>query len=104
MDRVSPGSRINVTIVKQPSNAGAVKTLVRVLSKDRKVQAENKRLRKVRDRHFRSKRRGGRDYPLYVVKQRPIKGERGESGTVIASPDVLSDLRSVRRFIEVSNA
>ncbi len=104
LDKITPGSQIQVKIVKCPTSAAAAKTLVRVLSKDQSVRAENKRLRKSRDRHFRAKRRGGRDYNLYVVKQRPVKGAVGEAGTVTASSDVLMDLRSVSHFIEVAKA
>ena len=102
LKKITPGSQIQVKVVKHPTSAAAAKTLVRVLSKDESIKAENKRLRKSRDRHFRAKRRGGRDYNLYVVKQRPVEGAVGETGTVIASSDVLTDLRSVSRFIEVA--
>ena len=68
------------------------------------VAAENKRLTKVRMKHFRTISRGGRQYPIRPVKQRPVTGRAGESGTIRASVDVLSDLSSVSRFIEVTEA
>lgn len=104
LDKITPGSRVNVKIVKQPTNTAAAKTLVRVLSKDQDVTAENKRLRKSRDRHFRTHQRGGRQWAVRVVKQRPVRGEVGEAGTVTATHDVINDLRSVERFVEVSAA
>ncbi len=104
LDKITPGSRVDIKIVKQPTNAAAAKTLVRVLSKDEKVKAENKRLRIARDGHFEARTRSGRLWGVRVVKQRPVKGVVGESGTVTATVDVLNDLRSVQRFIEVSPA
>ena len=103
-DQINQGSRIDVKIVKSPTTAAAAKTLVRVLSKDAKNAAENKRIAKVRRKHFRTKRRGGRPYPIHMIKLRPLKGRVGESGTVLATSDVLMDLQSVSRFIEVSLA
>ena len=104
LDQISLGSQVTVKVVKQPTNTAAQKTLVRVLSKDAVIGAENARLRKVRDRHYTPRMRGGRLYSGHMVKLRPVKGQLGESGTVTATHDVLADLRSVERFIEVGQA
>jgi len=48
--------------------------------------------------------RGGRLYGGRQVKLYPVKAEIGEQGTVLATPDVIADLKSVARFIEVSGA
>ncbi len=103
---ITPGSTITVNIVKQPTNAAASKTLVRVLSKDPAIVAENKRLKKVRAKNAKPNQRGGRVrlWAGRLVKQHPIKGQLGESGTLVASPDVIKDLASVERFIEVKAA
>ena len=104
LEKITPGSRVHVKIVKQPTNVPASKTLVRVLSKDPTITAENKRLRKVRDSNYNPQMRGGRLYGGRMVKLRPIKGGLGESGTLTATADVLADLRSVARFIDVTPA
>ncbi len=104
MTDIAPGSRIHVKIVKEPTSAAAAKTLVRILSKDAGVQAENARQREIRTRLYNPKRRGGRTYAGHVVKQHPVKGCAGESGTITATLDVLRDLNSVQRFVEVSAA
>ena len=48
--------------------------------------------------------RGGRwrIWESRLVKQRPVKGDVGEQGTFLATPDVIRDLRGVSKFIEVS--
>ena len=104
LDNIAPGSRINVKIVKNPSNAAAAKTLVRLLSKDRAAKAENDRLRRVRKSNFSQKQRGGRFWDSNVVKQHPVEATPGATGTITATLDVLTDLRSVSRFVEVSPA
>ncbi|MBX2850351.1 MAG: hypothetical protein KTR15_01240 [Phycisphaeraceae bacterium] len=106
MADIAPGSTVNVKIVKTPTNASARKTLVRILSKDAEVIAENKRLKKVRKTNQTHSPRGGRwrVWEGRLPKQHPVEGKLGEAGTVLASPDVLTDLKSVERFVEVSAA
>ncbi len=104
LDKIAPGSKINVKIVRQPTNAAASKTLVRVLQKDPEVYAEHDRQRKIRKKNFSPIRRGGRLWGGQVVKQHPVKGRLGEGGTVTATTSVLQDLGSVKRFIEVTPA
>lgn len=106
MADITPGSTVNIKIVKQPANEGARKTLVRLLSKDPEVVAENKRLKKVRKTNQTHSPRGGRwrVWEGRLPKQRPVTGAVGESGTIFASPDVVTDLGSVEKFVEVSPA
>ena len=104
LDKIAPGSKVNVKIVKQPTNAAAVRTLMRVLAKDPVVYAEHDRQAKIRRKNFSPSRRAGRLWGGQVVKQHPIKGRVGEAGTILATTSVLRDLNSVQRFIEVSEA
>ncbi len=104
LDQIKPGSQVKVQVVKRPTNTAARKTLVRVLSKDPAIQAEHKRLRKVRAARYNPQMRGGRLYGGQMIKLHPIKGELGDSGRLTATVDVLTDLRSVQRFVEVKPA
>lgn len=106
MPDITPGTTINVKIVKQPANEGARKTLVRLLSKDPAIVKENKRLKKVRQTNQTHSPRGGRwrVWEGRLPKQRPVVGNVGESGTILASTDVLTDLKGVEKFIEVTSA
>ena len=103
-DDIQPGSTIHVKVTKRPTSAAACKTLVRLLSKDATVRDENKRLAKLRKVHYRPCKRGGRLYGGHMVKLRPVKGQLGEAGTLDATVDVLTDLQSVSRFVEVTRA
>jgi len=106
MADITPGSTVRVKIVKAPTNASARKTLVRILSKDADVIAENKRHKKVRKSNQTHSPRGGRwrVWEGRLAKQRPVEGKVGETGTILAAPDVLTDLKSVDKFVEVTAA
>lgn len=104
LDSIEPGSTITVKIVNQPTNAAASKTLARVLAKDPGHKAEDKRLHNVRQKNYSPSMRGGRMYGGQLVKNAATAGKLGEAGTVLASVDVLRDLKSVERFIEVEKA
>ena len=102
LENISPGDSINITVTKRPTNTAASKTLVRILSRDKAVRTENKRLEKVRKSNYNPQMRGGRLYGGRMVKLRPVMGKLGESGTVTATVDLLADLKSVQRFISVT--
>lgn len=104
LDKIAPGTKIKVKIVKTPTNAAASKTLVRVLSKDRGIMKENDRLRRVRKTHLVQSQRGGRFWDINVVKQQPLKAVVGVEKTIVATTAALADLSSVSRFIEVAKA
>lgn len=104
LDKIAPGSKINVKVVKQPTNAAASKTLMRVLAKDPVIYAEHARQAKLRKTHYNPGRRAGRLWGGQLIKQHPIQGKLGDQGTITATSQVLRDLGSVQRFVEVSEA
>ena len=104
LDNITPGSRVLIKVVKRPTNAAATKTIVRLLSKDAAVHREVERYRAIRRKRNPPRIRSGRIWVRRLVKQRPVQGRIGESGTITASMDVLHDLGSVSRFVEVSAA
>lgn len=104
MSDIKPNSQINVKIIKRPASAAGVKTVVRLLSKDSGVMQENARLKTARKNHYRQSRRGGRFWDINVVKQHPVKGLAGETGTITATLDVITDLKSVEKYVEVTSA
>jgi hypothetical protein len=101
---IKPGTDITVKIVNEPTNAAARKTLVRLLRKSDRVKAEDRRLTAIRKQDYSPERRGGRLYGGRVVKLHPVKGTIGEQETITATLDVLRDLASVERFVDVKSA
>jgi len=102
LDNIAPGSQVRVEIVKTPTNAAAVKTLVRVLAKDPAIAKQKKKDKLFRHRSESVKRRGGRPWEHRPQMRQPVDGKVGESGTVKATADVIRALRSVDRFVKVS--
>lgn len=104
MTDIAPGTKINVKVVKQPTSASATKTIVRLLSKDPSVVAENKRHAKIRKKAQTMSPRGGRwrVWESRLAKQHPVKAQLGDEGTIVASYDVMKDLPSVSRFLDIT--
>lgn len=99
--QITPGRKVQITVVKTPTSRRAAKTLVRLLSKDPAAKADTARHRKIRTDNYNPEMRGGRLYGGRVVKLHTLHGQPGESGTITATLDVLRDLNSVQRFVEV---
>lgn len=104
LDTIKPNSKITIKIVKRPTNDAAAKTLRRLLGKDVNIRKENDRLKRVRKTHFRQAPRGGRFWDIHMITHRAAHGELGEQGTIMASRDVITDLKSVERFIQITPA
>lgn len=106
MSNITPGSRVTVKVVKTPTSAAGRKTLVRILSGDKAVQKENRRLFRTRRDNATPNQRGGR-FRLWegrVKKQAVLTGTAGEQGTILATVETLQSLASVQPFIQVSQA
>ena len=104
IDTIAPGSRITLTVTKKPTSVAATKTVVRLLCKDKTVMAEDARLKKARQANTTQHQRGGRRWTTKVVKQPAVQALPGVSKTITASLDVLTDLKSIARFVEVKLA
>jgi len=81
-----------------------VKTIRRLLAKDPIHAAEVRRQTDVRATHMRHEQRGGRQWAVRRPKQHATDAAIGDQGTVLATADVIRDLGSVARFVEVSPA
>lgn len=101
---IQPGTTLKIDVVAEPTNQAAKKTIARVLGKDATIAQGNRLQSRIRRKNYNPQMRGGRLYSGKVVKQHLVKSTIGESGTVIATSDVLRDLNSVKRFIAVSAA
>jgi hypothetical protein len=104
LDQIQTGQKVHVKVAKQPTNAAAKKTLKRLLAKDPQVAAEEQRRKQVRDANKRPRIRAGRPWITRPVKKPSVTGELGEAGTLSASYDVIQDLKSVEKFIDVQPA
>ncbi len=101
---IAPGSTVQIKLIKSPTSAAAQKTIMRLFRKDAAVKVQADRLRKARKTHTTEHPRGGCMWTVHVPSIAPVKLAPGTTGTLVASLDVLTDLKSVSRFIEVTPA
>ena len=100
---IAPGSMVNVTVTKRPTNEAAAKTLSRLFAKT----PENRRLRGrrkvLRASNSHDIRRGGRPWEVVPKAPRLIQPGAGDSCTIRATVDVIRDLGSVSRFVQIKS-
>ncbi len=98
---VKPGATVHVTINNTVSRDAAKKTLQRLFLSDKGVAHPLKQ----RSRNFKEqpKRRGGCIWTKRPNKIHPTLA-RGDSATILATPQHLRDLKSVSDFVEVKKA
>ncbi len=97
---IQPGTKVEIEIRKVPRAAAAAKTLTRICAKDPQV-AKARRIRKRNRPSVRTKQRGGRIWKHRMRSKLPVTLDPGKTYTVRATLDVVRDLASVARYVEV---
>ncbi|UCD28197.1 MAG: hypothetical protein JSV03_14060 [Planctomycetota bacterium] len=99
--KIKPGKWIKVKITSVPKAANNIKTMIRVFEKDQNMQTTRKRLAK--SRPVKTHIRGGRPWADRPQRLPVVKIEPGATYRVFASVDVLRDLESVEKFVEIKS-
>jgi hypothetical protein len=96
-----PGQKIRVTISKAINRAAAKKTIERLFIKDKSITKPIH----ARSRNFIElpKRRGGQIWTKRPNKVHPNL-DKGNAATILATPQALRDLASVKTFVQVTAA
>lgn len=94
------GTNVRITLTKSPTNSAAAKTLSRLFCRgddNRRARARRKRMLQAA---VRFRRRGGRPWGIrpHIPDTTP---NPGDSCTVLASPQVLRDLKRLGRFVKI---
>lgn len=100
--QVKPGQWVNVRITALPKSAAGRKTMIRIFEKDRRIQAERRRLS--RSRPAKSHRRGGRLWRDIPGKLNVVCTKPGTVYKVFGSVDVLRELASLQDCVEITPA
>ena len=100
--QIKPGQWINVKITSVPKAAKNRKTMIRLFEKDENVHAERKRLNRARP--FVTRTRGGRPWECRPQRLDVVEIKPGVTYKVFASVDVLRELQSVEKFVDVKVA
>jgi hypothetical protein len=98
MEQIEPGSKVKVTIKRTPLGEGARKTLARLFLKDRRIAKARRRTPKP----TLPKRRGGRIWLGRAQGAVTTVPRVGDSCEIACTLDVVRDLGSVKRYVDVS--
>lgn len=99
---ITPGTVVTVKIKKTPRCAAAAKTLSRLFGKDPVNKKKRVQRKKLLAAAMDVRRRGGRPWEVRPLAPRLVQPEQGDSCRIRATSDVIGDLRSVARFIDVA--
>lgn len=97
---IAPGSKIVLEIVKNPTNEGARKTLVRLARKDPTVVRYHRKQQQKRP-SWEEWRRGAMTWHHQMKSRAAVSITRGAKYNITATVDVLRDLASVERFVKI---
>lgn len=101
---IAPGSVVTVKVKKSPSNQAAAKTLSRLFAKDRMHKKARVQRKKLLAGAVDVRRRGGRPWEVRPKAPRLVQPTAGDACQIRATMDVIGDLRSVARFVDVKLA
>ena len=94
---IQPGSQVKITVKSEIRSAAAGKTLARVFMKDPQIQ----KVRHTSPKHVTESPRAGRIWrhrPKGTCQEQPAVGD---SAQVLATVDVIRDLKSVARYVDI---
>jgi hypothetical protein len=97
---IAPGTKVTVKVTSTIKNAAAAKTLGRLFLKDPAIAARRRKTPKDVVLH----QRGGRMWRQKAKGTVCRPPALGQSATLVATVDVIRDLASVSRFVDVSPA
>lgn len=101
---ISPGTQINIKVIKTPTNEAAAKTLSRIFAKGPGARKLRETRKALRSNAMDVRRRGGRPWEVRQKAPRLFMPQKGDACSVRATCALLGDLRSVASFVEVASA
>jgi hypothetical protein len=94
---IQPGSQVTITVTRSINTANAQKTIARVFLQDPAIR----KTRRMAPKKVMHTRRAGRIWNHRPRGSDAVVPTTGESATVQATVDVIRDLQSVSRYIDV---
>lgn len=99
MAEIEPGSKVKVTVTSSQLSEGAAKTLARLFLKDPEIGKT--RMKKPKPVEYRT--RAGRPWPVIRRGNVASRPNKGDSCRLVCTLDVVRDLGSVERYVEISS-
>lgn len=96
---VKPGQWVKVKVINHPKRDGAIKTMHRVLERDKAMQTERKRLDAARPGTYHT--RGGRPWLDKPARLKVCSLTPGAEYKIFATVQTIRDLNSVEKHVQV---
>ena len=104
LDSLKPGQSIACTIKKVPRTHGGQETLSRLMRMDPGVQKKLRKSQTRRRQNMLVYNRGNRDWTSRKKCPRIVEVAEGAAGTMVYTPHIAPDLRSVEDCISIKAA
>ena len=98
MLEIEPGTKVKVTVKSEPRSEAASKTLARLFLKDPKIAKTRRRGPKPID----PRTRAGRVWNVRPQGTAAARPHKGDSCELTCTLDMVRDLSSVERYVEIS--
>ena len=98
---LKPGTVVTLRVTRNPTNEAAAKTLSRLFGKDPAAKRARVKRKKLLAEAMDPRRRGGRPWEVRPKAPRLVQPKAGDSCKIRATTDVIGDMKSVARFVEV---
>jgi hypothetical protein len=99
---ITPGTLVSVKVKRTVVSEKAAKTLSRLFAKDAANKPLRRRRKKLLSGAIEVRRRGGRPWEVRPKAPRLIQPKTGDTCKILATLDVIGDLKSVSRYVDVS--
>jgi transposase InsO family protein len=100
IDALTPGQSVRCAVAVEPTNAGARKTIERLMRRDPDNERGLRRAQDLRRKRMHSYIRGNRLYYSREKAARVVQPRLGHEWSMTFTPELAADLASVSRFVD----
>lgn len=101
---MKPGSTIQVTVTKAPRVVDHVQTIQRLMRQDPEFVKALKKASKERMQRLIVRSRGGRPWEQRETSSKIVRVEKGATWKMRLVPQLVADLKSVEKYLDVKAA
>ena len=99
MSEIEPGKKVKVVVTSEPRSEGAAKTLARLFLKDPTIAKTRTR----KPKPTVDRRRSGRIWSNPRRGTVAVRPRQGDSCELVCTLDMVRDLASVERYVEITS-
>ena len=104
LNTAKPGQDLRCTVTAEPRTEKAVQTIARLMRRDQDHKRNLRRAQQLRKRRLNIYIRGGRRWASREKAADVVRVAQGAKWTMPFTPDLLTELRSVERFLTIEAA